>query len=252
MGIAGSANVKVARFRQACLLSPSWVGRASSARSFKSLGRCALVLWALLGVPAACLGSKTLCTPQRPTTSALSIQGGWVAAPNGDGRLDIIIVEPQGWGPKGFRYRIVLDSTSPCAASSLDLTAEEGGLRVMARDVDGIGDDVDLIIKSARSLTPVGVWLNNHHGGFAKADSSVYAPSIWSEGPLVLSDNPPDILQTAFLPSHQSCIYLLIPRCPFERVAGQRLVKTANFAVPSRLTADPHKTRGPPSPLPVN
>ena len=63
----------------------------------------------------------------------------------------------------------------------------QAGLLVTARDVDGIGNDLDLIIKSAKSFTPIGVWINNHHGGFTKADASVYAPSIWSDGPFMLS-----------------------------------------------------------------
>jgi hypothetical protein len=172
-----------------------------------------------------------------------------VANRNGGHRLDIVIVEPEGWEPAGFRYRVVLDSTTRGVTSALDLTAEEGGLRVIARDVDGTGDDLDLIIKSARSLAPVGVWLNDHRGGFTRVDPSAYAPSIWSEGPLILADSPPDTLQTAVLPSYQCCLNPPTRSYLFGQVVGEILVKSTNFAVPSRLTTDPHQTRGPPSPL---
>ena len=161
-------------------------------------------------------------------------------------RFDLVIVEPQGRGPQGYRYRIVLDSATRGAESSLDLAAGEGGLLVTARDVDGAGNDLDLIIKTARSFTPVGVWINDHHGGFTKADASVYAPSIWSDGPLLLSVNPPDTFQGAILLWHQSYIHPSTQRCPGERWMRQGFVELADLDVPSRLTADPQHTRGPP------
>jgi hypothetical protein len=182
-------------------------------------------------------------------TTAPSTQGGMVANRNGGHRLDIVIVEPEGWEPDGFRYRIVLDSNTRGVTSALDLTAEEGGLRVIARDVDGTGDDLDLIIKSARSLAPVGVWLNDHRGGFTRVNPSAYAPSIWNEGPLILPDSPPDDLQAAVLPSYQLCTNPPTRLCPFEQVVDEILIKSANPLVPSRLTTDPHQTRGPPSPF---
>jgi hypothetical protein len=172
-----------------------------------------------------------------------------VANRNGGHRLDIVIVEPEGWEPAGFRYRVVLDSTTRGVTSALDLTAEEGGLHVIARDVDGTGDDLDLIIKSARSQAPVGVWLNDHRGGFTRVDPSAYAASIWNEGPLILPDSPPDTLQTALLPSYQCCLNPPTRSYLFGQVVGEILVKSTNFAVPSRLITDPHQTRGPPSPL---
>ncbi len=159
------------------------------------------------------------------------------------------MVEPEGRGPKGFRYRIVLDSSAHGAASSLDLTAEEGGLLVIARDVDGVGNDLDLIVKSAWSLAPVGVWINDHRGGFTKVDSSTYAPSIWNETPWILSENQTNNLQPAAAPSYQSCIHPLTRCYRFAPWLGEGLVTSSNFALPSRLTVGSHQTRGPPSPL---
>ena len=228
--------------RQVRLLCLFWLSCRFRRVSGSILALCPLWLFS-----ATCLGSETPVASQWSGTMALSIRDGTVNR-NGDHRLAIVRVEPEGWEPNGFRYRIVLDSTSRGVTSALDLTAEEGGLRVIARDVDGAGDDLDLIIKSARSLAPVGVWLNDHRGGFTRVDPSAYAASIWNEGPLVLSDSPPNDLQAALVPSHQSCTNPPTRLCPFEPVADEILIKSTNPLVPSRLTTDPHQTRGPPSP----
>jgi hypothetical protein len=166
--------------------------------------------------------------------------------------FDIVVVEPQGRGPQGYRYRIVLDSATHGAESFLDLAAGEDKLLVTARDVDGIGNDLDLIVKTAGSFTPVGVWINDHHGGFIKADAGVYALSIFSDGPSMLSATSPDTFQGAILLLQQSSLNPPIERCPGERRSRRGYVELADLHVPSRLTGDPQHTRGPPSPLFTN
>src|SRR5208283_4417381 len=146
--------------------------------------------------------------------SAFARHGGPAADLGCNRRRDRVIVEPNGRGPQGFRFRIVLDSAIRRAESSLDLAAGDGGLLVTARDVDGIGNDLDLIIKSANSFTPIGIWINDHHGGFIKVDARVYASSIWSDSPLMLSDNPTDSFQGAILLWHQSYLQPPTERCP--------------------------------------
>jgi hypothetical protein len=177
------------------------------------------------------------------------VHGATAANTGGNPRFDLVIVEPQGWGPRGYRYRIVLESATRGAESSLDLAAGEGGLLVTARDVDGVGNDLDLIIKTARSFAPVGIWLNDHHGGFTKADASVYAPSIWNEVAFVLCLHSPDTYQGAILLWHLSDLHPSTQRCPVERWVRQGLVELAELHVPSRLTVDPQHARGPPSSL---
>ena len=179
--------------------------------------------------------------------SAFPARGAHAAEMGSSHHLDLVIVEPQGREPQGFRYRVVLDPANPGYGGSLDLAADEGGLLVTARDVDGIGNDLDLIIKTARSFTPVGVWINNHHGGFTKADPGVYAPSIWSDGPFILSVDSPDTLQGAILLWHQSHIHSSFQPCPGERWMRQGFVDLADLQVPSRLAGDPQHARGPPS-----
>ena len=242
--------MKVVRFLQIRLFRQSWLGLATLGRRFNIVYGIALALSALSVFTANCPASETGAS-QRYGKAPLSSQGGTVADVNGRSRMDMVTVEPEGWAPKGFRYRVVLGTSTRGAASSCELTAAEGGLLVIARDVDGIGDDLDLIIKSARSLALVGVWINDHHGGFTKADPSAYAPSIWFEPPLLVSDNPPESVHPAGLPSHLSCINPPARRFPFKHAVGEILVNSTNLAFPSRLTAGPHQTRAPPLPLPA-
>jgi hypothetical protein len=162
-------------------------------------------------------------------------------------RTNCVVVEPRGRGPNGFRYRIVLKSAARSIESSLDLAAREGGLLVTARDVDGAGNDLDLIIKSAWSFTPVGVWINNHHGGFIKADAGAYAPSIWWECPQLLSACPTEVFAGAILLWHQSYVQPPAQRLPGERYQHQGLIERVHVHPASRLSAEPHHTRGPPS-----
>ena len=207
------------------------------------------MLWALSVFTVSCLASETGVASLRYGNAPLSIQRGRVADVNGRSRIDMVTIEPEGWAPKGVRYRVVLAPATRGAASSCEVIAAEGGLLVIARDVDGIGDDLDLIIKSARSLAPVGVWINDHRGGFTEADPSAYAPSIWFEPPLLVSDNPPESVHPAGLPSHPSCINPPARRFPFEHAVGVILANSTNFAFASLLTAGPRQTRAPPRPL---
>ena len=200
-------------------------------------------LWSLAG---SCWATE----PWMPAPSSASgspAYGATAAEMGGSHRFDLVVVQPQGRGPQGYRYRIVLDAATRGAISSLYLTADVGGLVVTARDVDGAGNDLDLVIKSAWSLTPVGVWINDHHGGFTKADTSVYAPSIWSDGPFMHSANSPDTFQGAILLWHQSYIHPSAQRCPGERWTRQDMVVPMDLEVRSRLTPHPPQTRAPPS-----
>jgi hypothetical protein len=160
---------------------------------------------------------------------------------------DRVFVEPRGRGPQGFEFQIVLDSVTRGAESSLELAANAAGLLVTARDVDGIGNDLDLIIKSANSYIPIGIWINNHHGGFTKVDNRVYAVSIWSESPQLLSLNTTDTVCRALVLWHQSYVQPPAQNSPGERWIYRGPVGRPDLDLPSRLTADPNQTRGPPS-----
>ncbi len=108
-------------------------------------------------------------------------------------------------GSKGFWYRIELQLTTGVSPSSFSVSAEKGGLRLVPRDVDGDGD-LDLVITGAWTLAPVGVWINNGHGGFTQGDLTAYSLSIWTEGPCILSDTPHERVQATVPESYRSCI----------------------------------------------
>jgi hypothetical protein len=71
--------------------------------------------------------------------------------------------------------------------------------------VDGDGD-LDLVVVSAWALAPVGVWINNGHGEFTRADPTAYPRSIWTEGPKVVSNTPQEALKATVPQSYRSCI----------------------------------------------
>jgi hypothetical protein len=71
--------------------------------------------------------------------------------------------------------------------------------------VDGDGD-LDLVIMSAWTLAPVGVWINNGHGDFTQGDLTAYPRSIWTEAPCILSDIPRERVQATVPESYRSCI----------------------------------------------
>jgi len=226
-----------------CQVGVEWRGVVWRFAKARSSALALAALWLLAG---NCLASGPLVVLPHRGASALPIRRAAATDYDCTRRFDMVMVEPQGRGPQGYRYRIVLDSATQGAESSLDLAAGEDGLLVTARDVDGIGHDLDLIIKSANSLAPIGIWINDHHGGFIKVDAGVYAPSIWADGPFLLSVNPPDALHGALLVWHQSYNQPVTQRCPGERWTLHALVEPADLHAPSRLTADAQHTRGPP------
>ena len=197
---------------QSKLLVGTSGGRPRAGRLSARSGWITLILWPLWALSAPCRPPETQ-TPSplhQAAISALSELGGAIADLDGDGRPDLAIVRPTGWGPKGFQYKIELDLTTHRASSPLSVAAEGGGLCIVARDVDGDGD-LDLVVKKAWSLAPVGVWINDGHGTFTKGDSAAYPRSIWTEGPGILSDSPEDTLQAALLQSYRFCFDLSLP-----------------------------------------
>ena len=152
---------------------------ANHAARFRSI---ALALWAVwaLSVASPAWATSPLSTAEWVTTPLLRGYGNAIADLDGDGRLDLATVTLKSRGPNTFRYQVDLDLSSRIGPSSFSVSAGEGGLRIVPRDVDGDGD-LDLVITNARSLVPVGVWINDGHGGFTEGNPTAYPGSIWTE-----------------------------------------------------------------------
>jgi hypothetical protein len=216
-----------------------------------SFRRAALILCALWGLSAACLASEALSPSALPleTTPLLWDQGGVIADLDGDGRPDFAIVRAEGWDSKGLRYRIELQLTTGVSPSSFSVSAEKGGLRIVPRDVDGDGD-LDLVVTSAWSFTPVGVWINDGHGGFTQGDLTAYSRSIWTEGPGVSSDTPHDRPQATVPQSYRSCIDFSNESYFCNNLLFERLPRFLGAASPHKGAVGWPPTRAPPCFLP--
>ena len=171
-------------------------GLGSAARPSVVFRWATLILWALGTLSAAGWASETQTSSaaQLSPTSSFCDQGCAIADLDGDGRPDLAIARAEGWGPSGFQYRIDLDLTTRVEPSSFSVFAQRGGLRIIPRDVNGDWE-LDLIITSAWSFTPVGVWINNGHGRFTPSDPSAYPQCTWDKGSRMLSDTARETFQ---------------------------------------------------------
>jgi hypothetical protein len=209
-----------------------------------------LLLWALGALAVAC-GASEAPTPsavQLPFTPSFCDQGCAIADLDGDGRPDLAIARAEGWGPGGFQYRIELDLTTRVGLSSFSVSAQRGGLRIIPRDVNGDWD-LDLIITSAWSFTPVGVWINDGHGGFTRSNPTAYPQSTWTEGPRIFSDTSHETFQATVPESSRGWLGSSEgpPFCN-ELVIKRLSLLLAAVAPRSGAPRRP-QTRGPPFPL---
>src|SRR5690348_12056908 len=92
---------------------------STASRRSASLCLITLALSALCSLSSPCWASETPATSSslQAAISSLSDQGGAFADLDGDSRPDLAIVRPEGWGPKGFQYRIELHLTSHPSSS---------------------------------------------------------------------------------------------------------------------------------------
>jgi hypothetical protein len=153
-----------------------------------------LMLWALWALSGRGAEAPTPSAVEPPIIPSFCDQGCAIADLDGDGRPDLAIARAEGWGPSGFQYRIDLNLTTRVGLSSFSVFAQRGGLRIIPRDVNGDWEP-DLIITSAWSFTPVGVWINDGHGRFIPSDPTVYPQSNLNEGPRIVSDSPRETFQ---------------------------------------------------------
>jgi len=210
----------------------------------------ALTLWALWAFSTTCPASATptLSASQLLTTPPLWDYGGAIADLDGDGRPDFAIVRSESWGPNAFQYRIELALTTRVGPSSFTISAEEGGVRIVPRDVDGDGD-LDLVITSAWSLAPVGVWINDGHGRFTQGDPTAYPRSIWTEGAGISSDTPRETLQAAVPQSCRSWLVFSNGSHFRDELVFKRLPPLLAASNPPWVAVSQPQTRAPPRSL---
>jgi hypothetical protein len=149
---------------------------------------CALCILGLMGFVAAQAAEQPL--PGDPVDSHVNQDAGFAATIrgtagladfDGDSRTDIAFAKPRGLANGVFHYQVeVLLSGRPRATFEVESGRAGGGLHIVARDVDG-DQDLDLVITTEFSGEPVGVWINDGHGGFTPGDAAIYPASIWQE-----------------------------------------------------------------------
>jgi hypothetical protein len=115
--------------------------------------------------------------------------------------------------------------------------------------VDGDGD-LDLVVTSAWSFAPVGVWINNGHGEFARGDPTAYPRAIWTEAPKVVSNTPQEALKATVPHFSRFCIDFSNESCFCNNMLCERLPLFPGSASPQKGAVGWPQTRAPPRFLP--
>ena len=110
-----------------------------------------------------------------------------------DGRPDTANADAGRSGARDSRYRIVIELSSGLRRT-LQLSAPAGGLRLVARDVNG-DDFVDVVVTTAWTNQPVAVLLNDGRGSFQAAIPSRF-PNAFLASSDSLSSTPDEIAGT--------------------------------------------------------
>jgi len=92
-------------------------------------------------------------------------------------------------GGAAFCVRIAVSETRSTQTITLDTSAK--GVRIASHDVDG--DHLqDVLIMDAADGRPLGVWINDGHGGFKESDVRSYPSAVWHLDPLLCHTRAPE------------------------------------------------------------
>jgi hypothetical protein len=157
-------------------------GRARAIAAFCLFGLAGLFLAVRVAAEPLPGGNLEGSPANRGSGFAASIRGtASVADFDGDSRTDIAFAKPRGLVNGVYHYQIeVLLSAQQRTTFEVESGPAGGGLHITARDIDG-DRDLDLVITTEFSRKPVGVWINDGHGGFTPGDAAIYPDSIWQE-----------------------------------------------------------------------
>jgi hypothetical protein len=140
---------------------------------------------------------------------------------DGDSRPDVASVETGTSDFANSEYWIELQ-LSAAGWESIRLVAPVGGLRLVARDVNGDAS-VDLVVSTAWSNRPVAIYLNDGHGLFTHSEPGAYpkafskAARIWASVVALTAENVgvPSPQKTGICPQDREL--------PYERCSARLL-----------------------------
>ena len=150
------------------------------------------------------------------------------------------------WGPAGgaaFCVRIAVSQTRSTQTIVLDTNAK--GIRIASHDVDG--DHLpDVLIMNADDGSPLGVWINDGHGGFKESDVRSYPSSVWHEDPLLCQKRAPEHASLASLNGVQHfCLAPSALRAPLPD--ADRPISGLEAVFPGSASLAGHSGRAPPA-----
>jgi hypothetical protein len=173
----------------------------------RGAGQVALLALVCLLLPACRLRAQNSPSNESRTLD-LANPGFAIADFDGDRQPDLATVEMERGAPSGHaRYSIRLRLTSG-DSQVLGVTAPAGGLRIVARDVNG-DNALDLLVSTAWQHQQIAIFLNDGHGNFTLADPGGFSALSWG------SDTE---WSSAAVPSGDS---VALVRCQISADAGQ-------------------------------
>jgi hypothetical protein len=211
------------------------LGAASAA------GKALLILCLVAGVVCRADAANT-STRRSPTSSLGSNSYFAIADFDGDQKPDLATVEVQkSSSSRTTRYSIRFQLTAGIA-QVFGVTAPSGGLRIVARDLNG-DNTLDVLVTTVLQHEQVAVLLNDGHGKFRLADASEFPEALrensesWNSGAIPFCDSSA-LVRVEYPAGELNCESKFDdPQSYIERVhnsIGQRSIRVPLFSALGR------------------
>lgn len=174
---------------------------------------------------------------------------GWATAVadfNADGKPDFAVVDHRSRSAAGYQYQLEL-SVSGQLVRVVTFESTLEAVTVDVSDIDG-DDDLDVLVTTPLSKTPIGVWLNDAHGHFTKADVLRFSPIHRANQAFQNADLPAD--HATFEAPRRVGYAIPVTRCAFVSAASDRFVLSREHRVGSKSACFTIRPRAPPPPSP--